>query len=438
MSTKNNLKDLVSEIQKYAKMPPKPPAGYAPAPASAAPTAAPAPQAAPGFIGPPTAKPRTLPTHGGKGAPAPGSGGAPGVNNAGIRDMQRKLMKLSEVVLSQMNLADIAKTIQPIDTSPGVHPIKSSDPNNKWEGATTNEPTPTREAINAGGRGSFGDFLARRTRQSPVQGVEFDPSENKKQMSEKNPSAPTRLSVMMNTMSRVGNPKQGEKFDDGNWGPRTNAALHNAYAFAFTLLKLAKDFELPVKAYSESDLQGFKVPEKETDMQILDKIATAPILTKHIEAIIRLFNEIKAGILENPQYQTYIENDTPYATYGKAKPAGPPGSPQAAQQQQAPMISPEEANEIYKLFPQFNIGFTAPDGQVQQRPMSITNLLTLQAVEAWKKASGVSLSVPQITKQVRDQTDLQPRAYTPKQDEAWEAKQWKDEQDKAKAIRKGK
>jgi hypothetical protein len=422
----NYLKLFKSEFEKYAQgldMPPSRPSRAGGAGASPTPKAKPAP----------TGDAGAAPTGGGKGGlnppsrhPRPAQTGAAGPSNAGIKDLQRKLMKLSEVVLSQMNLADIAKTQQPVDTSPGLHPITPG-----------NEPQPTREATEAGGRGSFGDFLARRTRQSPVPGVEFDPNPNKKQMSEKSPSDPTRLSVMMDTMSRVGNPKQGEKFDDGSWGPRTNAALHNAYAFAYTLLKLAKDFDLQVKSYSESDLQGFKVPDKETDMPILDRIATAPILAKHIEAIIRLFNEIKAGILENPQYQTYIENDTPYATYGKAKPAGPPGSPQAQQQQPA-MLSAQEANEIYKAYPQFNISFTGQDGQVQQRPMTITNLLNLQALEAWKKASGVTLSVPEITKQIWNQVSVAPREYTPKQDEAWQAKKWEEEQAKAKAIRKGK
>lgn len=398
-SKEDKLRELVKQIQKLAAPPPAKPAGYQstgmPPAGGGGTTPTPAPAGGTGQ--------RAFPTHGGIGPSGGGVGRGGRASDAGIKKMQEKLISLSKIVLSQMKLEDLAQTDQP------------------------------RAAGNAAGRGSFGDFLAKRMRQSSTKAVEFDPSKNKTKQDEKQPTGPHSMTVLMDTMQRIGGPK-AEFSPDGVWGFRTNAALQDVHGLGFTLLKLAKDFGLSV-SYNDGDLRGFAVPKTEKDVTQEEKVKLAPIFSQHIDAITKMFNEIKDGILENPQYQTYIENDTPYATYGKTKPAGPPGSPE---QQQPALLAAPDAAEVAKVFPQFTVSFSTPNGGVQQKAITINDILTLQAINAWQKKNGLSMKIPDITNQIRQQVSLMPRKYTPQQDQAWQDKQWQNEKDQANDIRKGK
>ena len=355
----NRLKQLVDEIQKVAQD----------APHRRVPKAG--PPAGGGGGGAPAARPAggggavAVPHRGQHGAPSRGGGGYAAPSQ--IKEMQQKMMDLSKMVQSQMKVEDIAKQDDP------------------------------RAAGEAWGRDSFSDFMAKMMRGGGG-AQEFDPDPKATQMGQKKPSTPSRMYVLMDTIKRVGGPN-AELKPDGVWGPRTNQALLDIRAFAGALLQLSGAFGAPNKSYTQQNLQEFVLPKNDTDMSLQDKIKAAPIIIQHLDAITAMFQEFRDSVLENPQYQTYIEDDTPFATIGGPKPQ--PGQDPG---QQSPMLSAEQANEINKIFPVFYIATT--QGQnVAQKPLNVTNLLNLSALEAWKKASGVTLSTPQIIKQVRQQIE---------------------------------
>jgi hypothetical protein len=162
------------------------------------------------------------------------------------------------------------------------------------------------------GRTTFGNFIVQHyLRPSPVKPTEFDSAHK-----------PTKMSNIMETMSRLGSSKNDFAID-GRWGPKTNAALRDSNAFAFAMLKLAADFELPVKAYSSAILAEFKIPENDTDWSIPQKTAAAPAFIKHIDAIANLFREIKDGLLNHPEHKSYIEGNQPFMSYKKVEPLTP-------------------------------------------------------------------------------------------------------------------
>lgn len=255
------------EINKIAAPPPARPASRGPAPTAQAPAT-------------PAAKPgeRTVPVR--PGAPvAPKPAGR--VGHPSIVEMQKAIIELSQNVIGQMNVGGL------------------------------NSPDQA-EQVAAGGRMSFNDFMVKNyLRNSEVQGVEFDPQTQVNQMKDKTPSGLKSMHVVMNTLSRIGNSKK-EFSADGIWGPRTNNALKNVYAFATSLITLSKDFALPSKSFTEKDLATFQslVPtmeQTEKDIPILDKIKRAPELTKLIKGIGKLYGEVKIGILEKPAYKSFIE-----------------------------------------------------------------------------------------------------------------------------------
>lgn len=318
--------------------------------------------------------------------PQGGGGGGGGVNTP-ISQMQEKMIALGNQVQGQLKVEDIAKMNQP--AQPG------------------GQPTATPEAQEAAGRDSFGDFMAKMMRGSGAQ--EFNPDPNARQMGQKRPSSPSRMWVFMDTVKRVGGVKNEVK-PDGVWGPRTNQGLLNIRAYAAALLNLAGQFGVPIKSYSQQNLEEFVVPRVDTEISQADKVKSAPIIGEHLDAIGQMFQEFKDGVLENPHFETYINDTTPFATIG-----GPPKQPGQDQGQQPALISAQDAQTINKYYPSFQINFTGPDGAPQSKTLSITPLITLQALEAWKKQNGVTMNNRDILNQIRSQVvpEAQAFEYTP-------------------------
>lgn len=268
-----------------------------------------------------------------------------------VKKMQQSLIDLAQSVSSQINIQDLAGGGQ-------------------------------QEAGEASQRDSFNNFVTKHFMgASDVAGTEFDPDPNKTQLDQKSPSAPHRMLTVMNTMSRIGNPKTGEMTVDGKWGLRTNAALRNAYAFAFAMLQLAGSFQSPPKAYTQSDLARFKqlIPPDEmvTPVVKLDAnaIQVSLELTQHLKAIQQMYGEIKGDILQNPQYQTFIEGNTPFATYKKKG----PGFNQQEKQMHDQLAS---GNPQYNRT--FNFMVRSPDGKASMEGhISLADLMSAEAFKKW-------------------------------------------------------
>lgn len=231
------------------------------------------------------------PGAGGGGTPASqGRGGGGG--NVSIMTMQHALQDLAQTVASQINLQDAF----------------SGDPRKEQE---------------AKARDAFGVFLTKNyMRNTKVSGVEFDPDPNVTDMSKKNPNDPTRMSIVMDTMNRVGNPKRGEQFVDGNWGPRTNAAVRDAYAFASGLLDFVDDVnrfatkKMVIRSYTRQNLTELeKAATPNNSLTPQEKIQAAPVVTQHVKAIKNMYDEVKNSILQHPAYQQFIEDSVPFKSY---------------------------------------------------------------------------------------------------------------------------
>lgn len=336
--TKLSKKEAVEFILKYGAPPPKPKPGYVasgppPKQPGGAATTTPAPAA------PATTTPgrRVLPGHGGR--PATPSGGGRGGygGDVGIIAMQHALQDLATDVSSQINLQDV----------------------------TSGDPRKEKEAKE---RDAFGVFLTKNyMRNTKVKGVEYDPDPKVTDVSKKRPDDPTRMSVVMDTMYRIGNPKKGERFDDGTWGPRTNAAVRDAFAFASGLFEFVNDVnrfatrKLNIKSYTASELAKLEEYAKEDPNALTpqQKKAAAPEVTKHVKSIKNMYDEVKNQILQHPAYQQFIEGSVPFKSYYK--------------------VTPQQLSLLKKTFPQgIEVAFKDFASKI-----TIDDLVNLDAVKAW-------------------------------------------------------
>lgn len=353
--TNKNLKQIVEQIKKLAAPPPKPGQGYQSSGRPAAPAG--------GAATPPSAQtggPRVLPGHGGRQSAQPvGHGGG---SNIDIIAMQQALQDLAHTVTSQINLQDALSG----------DPMKEKD---------------------AKARDAFGVFLTKNyMRNTKVPGVEYDPDPAVKELRDKTESDPTRMSIVMDTMNRVGNPKKGENFADGVWGKRTNAAIRDSFAFASGLLDFVDDVnrfatkKMQIRSYDKtrlSELEKFATVENSLTNQ--QKAQAAPEVTKHVKSIKSMYNEVKENILQHPAYSQFIEGQSSFKTY-------------------SPKVTTEMVAALKQQFPQgFQIRLS-PNSTVQ---IDIDNLLSAEALNAWiAKFPDNKLTPQEVLAQIYKQSKL--------------------------------
>jgi hypothetical protein len=280
-------------------------------------------------------------------APAPTSGGVY-TGNEEIKTMQRALIRLSQVVSAEMSFS------------------------NTPQGKTT------REDHEAAGRANFGNFIAQHyLRNSDVSAVEFTLDPTKTKVEDKEPADPTRMSSVMDTMARIGATNGNEFIADGKWGPKTNAALINAKAFAEGMIKLANDFKVPV-SYGEEDLAQFKTVPNDTDLSITQKIDWARPLTGYLEAIVRLFNQVKREVLQNPQFQTYIEGNAPLFTHEQRG------------------VGADTIKNLETAFGNKLHVMVVDKGKQIDQPITVQDLLSPDTLKAWQTKHAPNTSLPDI------------------------------------------
>lgn len=276
--------------------------------------------------------------------PTETGGGSSGVPQ--VKKMQQALINLAQSVTAQVN----------------VQGMGSDRPQEQGEAAQ---------------RDSFNNFLTKHfMRGADVQGQEFDPNSK-----EKNPSQANRMTSIMDTMGRIGDSKTRSMVADGKWGPLTNNGLRNAYAFASAMLQLASSFKTPPQAYNQADLAEFKeyIPPDEYVTPVIkidaNAIQHAEYITQHLNGIQKMYGEIKSDILQNPQYQTYIEGNTPFVTYKKTGPA-------FNQQEKQMYDQMSYGNPQYNRT--FNFSVRSPDGKASMEGhISIADLMSSDAFKKW-------------------------------------------------------
>lgn len=358
--TKEYHKSLVEMIKKYAIAAPDPGPGHT------KPAVKPAPATTP--AGPPAATPTGRPAVPGPTDTAKPAGQTSAHTTAfspAIKKMQEALIALSRDVDSQLKVENVTQSV---------------------------DGKATQEAREANQRASFSNFIAKHMMREEVPATEFDPSSNVTKVENKKPSEATRMTTIMDTMRRVGGEKN-EIDPDGKWGDRTNQALKNANSLAYALLKLAGDFKIEgIKSYSEGSRTDFKAPENSSDWSYHQKVEYAPILTQHITAIRKLFHEIRNSILENPEYQTYIEGNTPFITYKK--------SPPLTQTELALKGWWSRGRKPRNYFP-VSLPQPGAAGSVLKTQVNYTDLVSSQSFDAWWNGpEGKAVQQPGVTKQM--------------------------------------
>lgn len=295
---------------------------------------------------------------------APSQKVAPKINNSGnslasvpiIKTMQEQLIALAKDVISEINVAPMGGT--------------------------------GREAGEASGRNSFADFITQHyLANSPVKGIEYDPDPSKVKMDQKKPTGPSVMNNVMDTMMRVGS-ESNEFLPDGKWGPKTNAALHNSYALAFSLLTLSKDLNIKVQ-YTDAELADLqtKIPEAYTDISIIQKINFASDITKQIKGIIDMYDQIKVSFLQNPTYQAYIEGDKSINTY---------------KNQNAVLTKDNIANLQNQFDKNLKVSFQNQDQKWVSEPITVNDLLTTQSLQAWQQAHAPNTPLKNIINSLRN------------------------------------
>ena len=289
---------------------------------------------------------RPPPSRAGKGTVHTDTGGTTGhappsrytatTGNVDVMAMQHALQDLAQDVSSQINLQDAF----------------SGDPRKEQE---------------AKSRDSFGVFLTKNyMRNAKVPGVEYDPDPKVTDVSQKRPDDPTRMSVVMDTMKRIGSPKKGEDWADGRWGRRTSAAVRNAFAFASGLFDFVNDInrfsskKINIRSYNENALKELENIARAENLSPQQKSESVQVITQHIKAIKSMYDEVKNHVLQHPAYQQFIEGDVPFKKYQTA-------------------LTPQQVENLKKAFPK---GFTINFGWGTTY-IGIDNLTSLDALKTW-------------------------------------------------------
>ena len=235
--------ELVQEIQKYAEPPPQ--------------------EAA--------AKPKG---HGGPWKPQAGSAGN---FNASVAAMQNEMIALARDVKSAIDVE-----------------VSTSDAITQKGGAQVASGTTKRSK-----RGFMAFFTEYYTSDLPddLKGNEFSPDAKKTSLKDKQPTKTELydLDIVMDTMSRIGNPQGGEMKPDGFWGFRTDNALRNFCAFAYALLQLKDDFQVPANSYEigywntlTHQFAGYEVSESNSEpigLPDAERTKRAKIIKIHLKAV---------------------------------------------------------------------------------------------------------------------------------------------------------
>lgn len=130
---------------------------------------------------------------------------------------------------------------------------------------------------------------------------------------------PTNLRGIIDTIKRVGSPNaKGERVVDGIWQTRTNNALHVVADLTEAVLNLSKDMGVQLNAYNQEMLGAFKqqVPESWNQMKSTEDVNTrAAFLTKHLDAMTKMFEQFNADVLNNKAIRQFIDQKEAFVNF---------------------------------------------------------------------------------------------------------------------------
>lgn len=249
------------------------------------------------------------------------------------------------------------------------------------------------------GKDMFSNFMVNRyLRNSPVKGVEYDSDPNKVSMQQKNPSDLKSMYNILNTMKRIGNPRFGEIFADGIWGPRTNNSLLNAAAITDAVAKLGKDLGM----HTTIDLNKVEelktlIPASDADIDQEEKAKRAPQISAILTAARELFLEFRDQVLRHPAYANLIEGHAPIATIepdmGHANGEEQPIFNDIKQKgTNSTYVSQPGSSFTVTLMPQF-IPTQFQNAPMNSLQLTAADLLNMDTFTAWAKNNAVLANI---------------------------------------------
>lgn len=132
---------------------------------------------------------------------------------------------------------------------------------------------------------------------------------------------PTNLRGIIDTIKRIGSPNaKGERVVDGVWQTRTNNALHVIADLTEAVMNLSKDMGVTLKSYTPEMLAQFKqiVPESWNQMKSTEDVNTrASALTKHLDAMTKMYEQFNADVLNNKAIRQFIDQREAFASFPK-------------------------------------------------------------------------------------------------------------------------
>ena len=132
---------------------------------------------------------------------------------------------------------------------------------------------------------------------------------------------PTNLRGIIDTIKRIGSPNaKGERVVDGVWQTRTNNALHVIADLTEAVMGLSRDMGITLKSYTPEMLAQFKqnVPESWNQMKSSADVNTrAAALTKHLDAMTKMYEQFNTDILNNKAIRQFIDQREAFTKFPK-------------------------------------------------------------------------------------------------------------------------
>jgi len=140
-------------------------------------------------------------------------------------------------------------------------------------------------------------FLAK----TDIKGIEYHPKAEGQ--------VPANTSTILQTMNDISN-EPPQKFADGRWGPKTNAALRATLAFAKAIFNLSKQFGADKETnniYTEGNLNNLEssAPKSDKEKSFKQKDEDSVNFTSHVVAIHKMFDFLKKKVINNLQHQSF-------------------------------------------------------------------------------------------------------------------------------------
>lgn len=174
-------------------------------------------------------------------------------------------------------------------------------------------------------RKDFNDFIAERG--SSIKTEEWDPDPKATSAGQKRPTDRIQLDVVIDLLRRTGS-SVSEKKPDGIWDFRTQNALRTIWALTDSFMRLANDFDASSNvrsAFTTDDFNRLKhaisVPDNQPSKLSQNNLnGRANSLIPLIKKATTFYNLFQKYVLEHPIYKNYIEGTYDLMTAAPGKP----------------------------------------------------------------------------------------------------------------------